>query len=40
MYENGTGVLKSRDKAIEWYQKAAAQGDKSAIDRLKKLKVK
>jgi len=35
MYQNGRGVTANRDKAIEWYQKAAAQNDQKAISRLK-----
>ena len=29
-YENGEGVRKDADKAVEWYRKAAAQGHASA----------
>jgi len=36
-YENGRGVTKDRAEAITWYRKAAAQGYKSAADRLKAL---
>jgi TPR repeat protein len=34
MYQNGRGVAASRDTAIEWYQKAAAQNNQKAISRL------
>ncbi len=34
MYQNGRGVAASRDKAIEWYRKAAAQNNQKAISRL------
>ncbi|MBR4388959.1 MAG: SEL1-like repeat protein, partial [Prevotella sp.] len=29
-YENGTGVAKDEAKAVEWYRKAAEQGDARA----------
>ncbi len=35
MYQNGRGVAASRDKAIEWYRKAAAQDNREAASRLK-----
>jgi TPR repeat protein len=36
MYDDGyNGVTKDRTKAIEWYQKAAAQGQVNAIERLR-----
>jgi len=35
MYQNGRGVAADRDKAIDWYRKAAAQNDQKAISRLK-----
>lgn len=35
MYQNGRGVQASRDRAIEWYEKAAAQNNVEAISRLK-----
>ena len=35
MYQNGRGVQASRDKAIEWYEKAAAQNNTNAVSRLK-----
>ena len=38
MYAEGKGVTKDTVKAVEWYQKAAAQGDKDALQRLKVLK--
>ena len=34
MYQNGRGVAASRDSAIEWYKKAAAQNNQKAISRL------
>ena len=34
MLENGWGVPADRDKAIEWYKKAAAVGDDKAAQRL------
>lgn len=34
MYQNGRGVAASRDKAVEWYKKAAAQNNQKAISRL------
>lgn len=37
MYQNGRGVTASRDKAIEWYSKAAAQDNQNAVARLKLL---
>ena len=33
-YKKGKGVKKDLDKAIEWYTKAAAQGDEEAKDKL------
>ena len=39
MYEKGLGVQQSDEKAVEWYQKAADKGNKSALARLFKLKV-
>jgi TPR repeat protein len=38
MYQNGRGVQADRNKAIEWFEKAAAQGDAKAISRLKLMK--
>jgi hypothetical protein len=35
MYQNGRGVAANRNKAIEWYRKAAAQNDRKAISRLR-----
>jgi TPR repeat protein len=35
MYQNGRGVAASRKRAIEWYQKAAAQNDQQAASRLR-----
>ena len=37
MYQNGRGVSPDRNKAIEWYKKAAAQDNKKAVTRLKLL---
>ena len=37
MYKNGRGVSLDRDKAIEWYSKAAAQDNQKAVTRLKLL---
>lgn len=37
MYQNGRGVAPDRSKAIEWYQKAAAQQNDKAVSRLKLL---
>jgi TPR repeat protein len=34
MYQNGRGVAANRDKAVEWYQKAAAQNNQKAVSRL------
>jgi TPR repeat protein len=34
MYQNGRGVTANRDKAIEWYRKAAAQDNREAVSRL------
>ena len=34
MYQNGRGVAANREKALEWYRKAAAQNDPKAISRL------
>jgi TPR repeat protein len=34
MYQNGRGVAADRDKAIEWYRKAAAQNNQNAVSRL------
>jgi len=35
MYQNGRGVKADRNKAIEWFEKAAAQGDAKSVSRLK-----
>jgi hypothetical protein len=35
MYQNGRGVGADRNKAVEWYQKAAGQGNPKAASRLK-----
>ena len=34
MYQNGRGVTANRDKAVEWYGKAAEQGNSKAVSRL------
>ncbi len=34
MYQNGRGVKADRDKALEWYGKAAKQGNTRAVSRL------
>lgn len=39
-YERGTGVTKSRRKALEWWRKAAKAGSKRAADTLKKIRKK
>jgi len=31
IYANGIGVLVDADKAVEWYQKAAAQGTQGSV---------
>ncbi len=33
-YRQGTGVTKDEKKAVEWYEKAAAQNDASAQSNL------
>ena len=38
MYQNGRGVRTDREKAIEWYKKAAAQGEPKAVSRLQLMK--
>jgi len=38
MYQNGRGVKSDRSKAIEWYNKSAAQDNAKAANRLKLLK--
>jgi hypothetical protein len=35
MYQNGRGVAPDRDKAMEWYRKAATQHNPQAVSRLK-----
>ena len=37
MYAQGKGIDQSYSKAREWFTKAAAQGEKSAIKALKRL---
>ena len=37
MYANGRGTKKNKTKAIQWYKKAAEQGDETAIEALKEL---
>ena len=39
-YENGEGVDKDMDEAVKWYRKAADNGQRDAIDALKRLGVK
>lgn len=39
MYEKGLGVPQDNEKAIEWYKKAAAQGEPSAQTALKRLNI-
>ena len=36
-YEQGQGVKSNRYRAIDWYKKAAAQGNESAEKALKKM---
>ena len=36
-YENGDGVDKDMDEAVKWYRKAAENGQRDAIDALKRL---
>ena len=38
MYQNGRGVTSNRDKAVEWYGKAAEQGNSKAVSRLELMK--
>ena len=40
MLENGLGVAKNLNEAIDWYRKAAAQDNAKAIEALKRLGVK
>lgn len=40
MYQNGQGVAKNLKTALSWYKKAAANGDKDAIQAIKYLKNK
>lgn len=37
MYANGLGIEMDRDKALEWYQKASAEGNDSAAEKAWKL---
>ncbi len=37
IYDNGTGVERSYEKARVWFQKAAEQGDEHAIKELDRL---
>jgi len=37
MYYNGVGVTKDDAKAVEWWQKAAAQGNEAAQEALKNM---
>jgi TPR repeat protein len=36
-YENGEGVNKDMDEAVKWYLEAAKNGQRDAIDALKRL---
>ena len=36
MYEDGRGVPKSDAEAVNWYRKAAKQGNKNSQEELKK----
>jgi TPR repeat protein len=38
MYQNGRGVTADRDKAIEWYTRAAVQDNQKAVSRLELMK--
>jgi len=40
LYHNGQGVVKDERKALEWYQKAANQGNMDAKEGVQKLKSK
>jgi len=40
MYRNGYGVEKSIEKAVQWYQKSADQGDADAKVQLNKIATK
>ncbi len=40
MYQKGLGVKQSEEKAIEWYQKSADQGNVYAKEMLKRIKEK
>jgi hypothetical protein len=40
MYEQGKGVKQSKATAIEWYEKAALQGDEDAKRNLQRLQAK
>ena len=40
MYENGTGVNKDLAKAIEWYEKAAAQGNEMSASSAAAIRVR
>ena len=40
MYEKGIGVEANRKTAIEWFKKAAAQGNPDAKKRLKAMGIK
>ena len=36
-YRDGEGVLKSRHRALAWFQKAAANSERRALTQIKKL---
>ena len=37
MYENGYGIEQDKTKAVEWYRKAAEQGNERAKNNLKNM---
>jgi len=37
MYENGKGVAKNDEQALQWYRKSAKQGETFAIEAIKSL---
>jgi len=37
MYENGEGVVKDRQQAVDWYRKAADLGEQHAQEALRRL---
>lgn len=40
MYEEGRGTEQNFDKALEWYQKAAAQGNVAASNSIERIKLR